>query len=142
MKNISIIGGDLRIVKLADMLKADGYEVYTYGIEQARTSNEIVKCTSIEEVTSKSDIIVSSIPLSSDGININTPFSKNKIEISEVAKYVKGKTFIAGRNKKRNYIKSFSQNKGYRFIKKRRINSIKYNILLPCKVLVDSSIAI
>ena len=77
MKNISIIGGDLRIVKLADMLKADGYEVYTYGIEQARTSNEIVKCTSIEEVTSKSDIIVSSIPLSSDGININTPFSKN-----------------------------------------------------------------
>ena len=36
MKNISIIGGDLRIVKLADMLKADGYEVYTYGI---RTSS-------------------------------------------------------------------------------------------------------
>ena len=49
MKNISIIGGDLRIVKLADMLKSDGYEVYTYGLEQACSNNDIVKCTSIEE---------------------------------------------------------------------------------------------
>lgn len=97
MKNISIIGGDLRIVKLADMLKEDGYEVYTYGLEQARTNNDIEKCASIEEVATKSDIIVSSIPLTSDGININTPFSKDKIAISEVAKYIKGKTFIAGR---------------------------------------------
>lgn len=120
MKNISIIGGDLRIVKLADMLKADGYEVYTYGIEQARTSNEIVKCTSIEEVTSKSDIIVSSIPLSSDGININTPFSKNKIEISEVAKYVKGKTFIAGRIEEELYQK-FSETKVIDLLKREEL---------------------
>ena len=97
MKNISIIGGDLRIVKLADMLKEDGYDVYTYGLEQARTNNAIEKCASIEEVATKSDIIVSSIPLTSDGININTPFSKDKIAISEVAKCIKGKTFIAGR---------------------------------------------
>ncbi len=112
MKNISIIGGDLRIVKLADMLKADGYEVYTYGIEQARTSNE--------EVTSKSDIIVSSIPLSSDGININTPFSKNKIEISEVAKYVKGKTFIAGRIEEELYQK-FSETKVIDLLKREEL---------------------
>ncbi len=97
MDNISIIGGDLRIVKLADMLSSDGYKVYTYGLEQARMSNAIEKCNSIEEVTSKSNIIVSSIPLTSDEINVNTPFSKSKIKIADVAQYVKGKTFIAGR---------------------------------------------
>ena len=95
-------------------------QVYTYGLEQARTSNEIVKCTSIEEVTSKSDIIVSSIPLSSDGININTPFSKNKIEISEVAKYVKGKTFIAGRIEEELYQK-FSETKVIDLLKREEL---------------------
>ncbi len=96
MKNISIIGGDLRIVKLVDMLNADGYNVYTYGLEQANIENT-QKCESIEEVSEKSDIIVSSIPFTSDGINVNTPFSKRKISIEEVAKHIKGKTFIAGR---------------------------------------------
>ena len=47
MKNISIIGGDLRIVKLVDMLNADGYNVYTYGVEQANIENT-QKCESIE----------------------------------------------------------------------------------------------
>ena len=97
MENISIIGGDLRIVKLADMLNLDGYKVYTYGLEQAKMSDEIEKCKSLEEVTSKSNIIVSSIPLTSDEINVNTPFSKSKIKIVDIAKFVKGKTFIAGR---------------------------------------------
>lgn len=96
MKNISIIGGDLRIVKLVDMLNADGYSVYTYGLEQANIANA-QKCQSIEEVSEKSDIIVSSIPFTSDGINVNTPFSKNKISIEDVAKNIKGKIFIAGR---------------------------------------------
>lgn len=96
MKNISIIGGDLRIVKLVDMLNADGYSVYTYGLEQANIVNA-QKCQSIEEVSEKSDIIVSSIPFTSDGTNVNTPFSKNKISIEDVAKNIKGKIFIAGR---------------------------------------------
>ena len=30
-KAISVIGGDLRIVKLVEMLISDGYTVYTYG---------------------------------------------------------------------------------------------------------------
>lgn len=120
MKNISIIGGDLRIVKLADMLKTDGYQVYTYGLEEAHINSEIEKCSSIKEVTSKSDIIVSSIPLSSDGININTPFSKNKIAISEVANYVKGKTFIAGRIEEKLY-KTFSETKVIDLLKREEL---------------------
>lgn len=97
MDNISIIGGDLRIVKLADMLNADGYKVHTYGLEQAHMNNEVEKCNSIPELVSKSDVIVSSIPLTSDGTNINTPFSKEKINITEIAQYLQGKIFIAGR---------------------------------------------
>ena len=119
MKNISIIGGDLRIVKLVDMLNADGYNVYTYGLEQANIENT-QKCESIEEVSEKSDIIVSSIPFTSDGINVNTPFSKRKISIEEVAKYIKGKTFIAGRIEEELYQK-FSETKVIDLLKREEL---------------------
>lgn len=119
MKNISIIGGDLRIVKLVDMLNADGYNVYTYGLEQANI-DDIQKCKSIEEVSEKSDIIVSSIPFTSDGVNVNTPFSKNKISIEEVAKYIKGKTFIAGRIEEELYQK-FSETKAIDLLKREEL---------------------
>lgn len=33
MKKISIIGGDLRIINLAEMLSEEGFEVYTYGLK-------------------------------------------------------------------------------------------------------------
>ena len=33
--NFAIIGGDLRIIKLAKMLAKDGNKVYTYGLEKA-----------------------------------------------------------------------------------------------------------
>lgn len=119
MKKISIIGGDLRIVKLVDMLNADGYNVYTYGLEQANI-DDIQKCKSIEEVSEKSDIIVSSIPFTSDGVNVNTPFSKNKISIEEVAKYIKGKTFIAGRIEEELYQK-FSETKVIDLLKREEL---------------------
>ena len=32
---ISIIGGDLRIIKLSEMLIEEGVEVYSYGLEKA-----------------------------------------------------------------------------------------------------------
>ena len=34
-KSIAVVGGDLRIVKLIEMLNADGYTVYTYGLENS-----------------------------------------------------------------------------------------------------------
>ena len=37
---ISIIGGDLRIAKLADMLSKEDFEVYTYGLEQSDIVNK------------------------------------------------------------------------------------------------------
>ena len=34
-KSITVVGGDLRIVKLVEMLDNDGYKVYTYGLENS-----------------------------------------------------------------------------------------------------------
>ena len=34
-KNITLIGGDLRMVKLAELLAKDNFTVYTYALEEA-----------------------------------------------------------------------------------------------------------
>lgn len=108
MANISIMGGDLRIIQLADMLSQEGFGVYTYGLEKANKINENVeirKCESLKELTSNTDIVVSSIPFTSDGVHINMPFSERKVETKELVEVLKNKTIIAGRIDKSLYQK-------------------------------------
>lgn len=98
ISKISIIGGDLRIVKLAEMLSNEGAKVYTYGLESSELLDDenIEKCKALEDAMSSSDIILGPIPFTSNGESINSPFSKNKISINEVLDLSVGKTLIAG----------------------------------------------
>lgn len=108
MMKISIIGGDLRIAQLAAMLSNEEFKIYTYGLEQSDLINKnekIVKCNSLDEISDKADIVISSIPLSSNGININMPFSDEKLEVMQLEKVLDGKIFIAGRIKEDLYDK-------------------------------------
>lgn len=96
--NFSIIGGDLRSVKLAQILSRKN-QVYIYGIEQEEIlkENNIIKCKSLEEVIEKSEIILGPMPISKDDETINAPFSKENIRIIDVIQNMdKEKIFIAG----------------------------------------------
>ena len=97
--NFAIIGGDLRIIKLAKMLAEDGNNVYTYGMEKAEELKEnknIIMCNKLQETVKKSEIIIGPIPFSSNGININAPFSDNIISIRELMHVINAKILIAG----------------------------------------------
>lgn len=95
IKKIAIIGGDLRIVKLSEMLMNEGAEVFSYAMENA-DNIETKKCESLEEAAKMSDIILAPIPFSSNGETINAPFSAEKIKIKNLIPLLKGKTLIAG----------------------------------------------
>lgn len=95
INKISIIGGDLRIVKLAEMLVEEGVEVFTYGLENSELLDEN-KAKTLREATEKSDIVLGPIPFSSNGKTINTPFSNNKTLLSDFMDRLSGKTLIAG----------------------------------------------
>lgn len=96
-KNIGILGGDLRIINLSKMFAKDGYNVYTYGLENAEFSNlNIVKCKSFEELRKLCDNIISAIPFSKDRVNINSPFSGRNISIDETLEILSDKNLIAG----------------------------------------------
>lgn len=97
MKNkISIVGGDARLVNLAKMLLEDGFEVHVYALEKVDELKQYV-CNSLTELMEKSETIVSSIPLSKDGINVNTPFSNQILPLEELHENLKGKKLIAGK---------------------------------------------
>ena len=80
MKFLSL-GGDLRTVRLVQMLKEDNHEVYIYGEEKVR-----------EDI----NIVLGPIPFTKDGEKLNTPLSKKEIYIKELFPLLKGKTLIAG----------------------------------------------
>ena len=108
IKNIAVIGGDLRIVKLVEMLEKENYIVSTYGLEKA--PEIAIKASSLEECIKDADIILGPLPLSSNGEYINTPFSENKIAIDELLNSIEGKTFIAGSIKQEVYDKVNGKN--------------------------------
>lgn len=100
--NISIVGGDLRIVRLAEMYANEGKIVYAYGLEKYNSKNSnIIKCSTLKECVEKSELIISGVPLSKDKKYINTPFMEQKISLEELKKEMttaklNKKKFVAG----------------------------------------------
>ncbi len=98
-RNFTIIGGDLRIIKLSKILANDGNKIFTYGIEKQQELKEnknIIFCDNLQTAVSSSNIIIGPIPFSSNGKEINTPFSDKKIRIEEIINNIENKILIAG----------------------------------------------
>lgn len=98
-KNFLVIGGDLRIVKLVNML-ADKNIIYTYGLENSKEldgNDNIIKCNKIdEEVIQKNNVIIGPTPFSKDGINIYAPYANTEIKIKDIIEKCKNKHLISG----------------------------------------------
>ena len=96
----AVIGGDLRTIKLAKMLAEDGNEVYTYGLEKAEELKEEKNIIPVQKLSraipNDVEVVIGPIPFSSNGENINTPFSENEISIRELMHYLNAKILIAG----------------------------------------------
>ena len=109
---ISIIGGDLRIVRLAEMYAKEKYKVFTYGLEkyfdknmQLKFDNNIIMCKNIEDALSASRYIISGVPLSRDNKYISTPFSENKIELENFLEKISNySTYLLNKTQKENNI--------------------------------------
>lgn len=110
-KKIAIVGGDLRIVKLAEMLAKDEFQIKTYALEKAESLKKkegIKECTSIEEAIQEVEFVIGPIPLSTNQAQINAPFTEKNISIEEFAMQIKGKTLITG-NSKSDFQKQFEK---------------------------------
>lgn len=96
-KTVGIIGGDLRIIRLAEILTKEDYLVYTYALDKYTFADKnIIKCNRIQEACNNCNNIVSGVPFSKDSVFVDTPFSNVKIKIEDLLKEIKSKTLIAG----------------------------------------------
>jgi len=97
LKNIGILGGDLRIIKLTELFGKEEKNTYVYGLDKNKfLSRNIVECKSIDEISRNCDYIISGIPFSRNKEEVEAPFSDNVIKIKEAFENINGKTLIAG----------------------------------------------
>ena len=96
--NFLIIGGDKRLKFLAEKLKEDNHIIYTYGNQV----DNIVEIDKKEEILNYDyDIVISSMPLTKDGVNVYAPLSEKTITIDDLRTISKNKKMFAGKIKGR-----------------------------------------
>lgn len=127
---IGIIGGDLRIIKLCELLVTDNYILYTYGLEKWQKDNRnIIICKNLLEFYENIDTVIGGIPFSKDNISIYAPYSDKNIKIKEVFDYLKNKTLIAGAIKEE--INNYAKNKNIEIIDLMKDESLKILNAIP-----------
>lgn len=97
--NFAVIGGDLRIIELAKMLAKENNIVYTYALEKAeelKGIENIVICEKLTQAVKDAEIVIGPIPFSSNGKDINTPFSNTLVSVRELMHTINAKILIAG----------------------------------------------
>ena len=85
MRNIetfAVIGGDLRSAYLAGLLAADGYKVITSGFDSTDLPPCVTGCTNPAQATTLADCVILPLPVTTDGSNINAPFSRMREELA------------------------------------------------------------
>ena len=97
-KKFAVVGGDLRSVKLANLIAAQGNTVNIYGFKNAGFELGIEESSTLEDVIRESDVVIGPLPCSGDNETLNAPFHPDKIYINDVFKKMnKNQLFIAGR---------------------------------------------
>ncbi len=88
----SIIGGDLRNVKLAELLSEDGHEIHTFALDNTGKISQ--RCSELREIFALSDLLIGPVPFTSGGgVYLNAPFHPEKIEISRIADQLRETNF-------------------------------------------------
>jgi len=81
--NFLIIGGDDRLVELANIFSEKGYNVYTYGMEKV-ASCQAKNFTSLDEAISECNVIIGPIPFSKEMNKVNSSYSEDEIKIDSL----------------------------------------------------------
>jgi len=93
----AIVGGDMRNVYLAELLKKDYQYVEIYGFEKSGKP-WAVKDAPLDFILDGAKVIIGGIPFISENGFISTPLSKNKTTVNEVIEKIEENAiFIAGK---------------------------------------------
>ena len=96
-KKLLILGGDMRIVKMADSFQASGYDVSVYGFNGDITFNPGVKrAENLETGIKYANIIITGLPITTDNVTLNSPLFDGDIYFYEVFKCMDENQILIG----------------------------------------------
>ena len=117
-RKIAIVGGDVRNLNLAIMLSNEGYEVGTYGFENAEDivkNDKIYNYETIDDCINNNDIIIGAIPFSSNKKEINMLFTDNVLECKDFFDKISEKKIVIAGNIEEKYF-SIANEKNFKLI--------------------------
>jgi len=98
-KKFLICGGDLRQLKMAESLAADGFDTAVYGFgNKAEFEGSVTVMHDIKEALEGRDVVILPLPCSSDDETINMPMDDSKLAITDLFKYItRNQVVVAGK---------------------------------------------
>ena len=124
-ETVAVIGGDLRQLTLAGLLRKEGYHVFLYGFDKDITVDDSLSETDTTFVLN-ADIIVLPVPVTFDGTTINSPYANAPMRIDEFLYGVNPSALVLGGQIQPNLQKAFEENSiAYRDYLKREELSVK-----------------
>ena len=93
----AVVGGDTRLVRLAELLRRDGHRVCTYALERADLAEEIPKAGCLQGCVYGADCVVLPTPAEAGGF-LFAPFSGEKLRAEELVSALwQGQRLFGGR---------------------------------------------
>lgn len=99
IKQISFVGGDMRIIHLIEFFSKENYQIRVFGFDKYDINfNNVVKCETLVEAINEAQIVIGPLPFSSNGETLNAPFNSAPILISDLIELLNSsQVLIAGR---------------------------------------------
>lgn len=110
---VSVIGGDLRQITVARLLKKEGYHIFLYGFDKEIKITDIDNEDDVDYALG-SDIVILPVPVTFDGVHINSPYSKQPLTIEEFLDGITPSAIVFGGQIKPNLAKALDE-KGIKF---------------------------
>ena len=124
-QTVSVIGGDLRQLTLARLLKDEGYHIFLYGFDKDIQLDDLEPEPDKDFVLS-SDIVVLPVPVSFDGFTINSPYADKPMTREEFLDGINPSALVFGGQLQPAFTSALEENGiAYRDYLKREELSIK-----------------
>lgn len=94
--NISVVGGDSRVVELVKLMSKDENNICLLGFGQCEELGVYKHASNLDEALQNSELVVTSIPLSKDGTTINTVYTEKTILVEDFFEKTRNTRIITG----------------------------------------------
>lgn len=94
-ETVSVIGGDLRQLTLAGLMREEGYHVFLYGFDKDIQADETLRESDKDFVLS-ADIIILPVPVTFDGITVNSPYANTPMTVEELLEGINPSAIVFG----------------------------------------------